>query len=103
LLQVNSLPISLFIQLPGRGTFEVIDTTGPRVGHLKDAVITKFKLLEGFKADQLQLFRLDGNGIVGTLLDSTKTLSEAAVFAGTRLVVEFTPVAGVWQYRCQGD
>jgi hypothetical protein len=62
------------------------------VGEVIDAAIAKFKLLEGIKADEVQLFKQDGG--VRTLLDPTQTLGEAGIIAGTALVVDVaSPVA----------
>jgi hypothetical protein len=97
-VQVPNGLITLLIQLPGCTTLEVLDTAGLYVGHIKNAVITEFKQLEGLKADQLQLFKLGGDGS-RTPLDPANTLSEAGIVVGTKLVVELTaatqaPLAG---------
>ena len=74
------------------GPFEVIDTTGSRVGHLKKAIIAKFKhRFAGVDPDQLQVFKLDGGSHI--LLNSAQTLHEAGIHAGTELVVEVTAAA----------
>ena len=52
--------ITLLVRLSAARRFEVIGTAGPRVGHVKDAIIAKFKhRFEDVKADQLLLYRLD--------------------------------------------
>ncbi len=90
----------LFIQLPGSTSFEVINTAGPRVGNLKDAIIAKFKQrFSDVDPDQLKLYK---EGSSRTPLDPTNTMSEADIFTGTKLLVEVTaaaqaPLAGVWE------
>ena len=85
--------ITLLVRLSPAGPFEVLDTTGPRVGHVKDAIIAKFKQLEDAKADQLVLYLLDGSSS-RTPLDPSLTLAEAGIHDGTKLAVEI-PV-GMW-------
>jgi hypothetical protein len=98
---VSSGLITLFIQLPGSTTLEVVDTAGPYVGHIKDAIIAKFKL--DAAPHHLLLFKLDDAGSGSrTLLIPTQTLSDAGIISGTTLVVELTaatqaPLAGMWE------
>ena len=63
---------------------------GGHVYEIKKAFIAKFKQVEGVKADELQLFKLEGSSISSrrTLLDPTATLAEAGIHACTKLVVE---------------
>ena len=82
--QVPSGPISLNVQLPGITSCEVLDVTGPLVGHVKDAIIVKFKL--DAPPQQLQLFKIGKDGS-RTLLDPTQTLTEAGIKAGDTLEV----------------
>ena len=56
------------------------------VGDIKDAIIAKFKQLENAKADQLQLFKLDGSN--DTQLEPVQTLSEVGIQTGTMLLVK---------------
>lgn len=77
--------ITLLVQLPGSGSCEVIDSAGPRIGHVKDELIVKYDQLQGIKADQLQLFTLDR-----IFLDPGLTFIEAGIHTGTTLVVELT-------------
>ena len=56
------------------------------VGEVIDAAIVKFRQLEGIKADEIMLFKLDGG--VRTLLDPVQTLGEAGIQAGAELAVE---------------
>jgi hypothetical protein len=83
--QVPSGPITVFVQLPGSNTCEVIDTTGPLVGHLKKAIIAEFKL--DVAPQQLQLFKLDDKGSSSSssskALEPTLTLAEADLLSAT--------------------
>jgi hypothetical protein len=83
-------PISLSIKLPSRSTFEIVDTTGPLVGHIKDAIIARFKhRFSGIDPDQLLLYKLDGSGS-RVLLDSTQLLGEAGISERAQLIVDYT-------------
>lgn len=82
-------PDPLCIRLPGFSTAVLLRPQWESmeyVGDLVEAIISRFKKLEGFKTDELQLFKLDGTS--RTLLDATQTLSDAGVGAGTTLSVE---------------
>lgn len=97
--------LSVFVQLPGCTTYEGLDVAGTHVFHLKDAIIAKFKQMEGRKADELQLVKLEGNsrtplgpmlkltGSGRSLLDPTHTLSEAGVRLFDRVIVELAAAA----------
>jgi hypothetical protein len=86
--QVPNFPGHVFIMLPESAKFEVIDTIGPLVGHLKDAIIAKFKKrFMGTDPDELQLYKLGDDGGSRTSLDPTQTLSEAGIRTCTKLVV----------------
>ena len=87
--------ITLLVRLSASGPFEVLDTTGPLVGHVKDAIIAKFKVLEGIQADQLQLYKLDGSSC--TMLDPAQTLHGAGITNSAKLAV-----ATMGQGACQG-
>ena len=79
----------MLIRLPGSTDFEVIDTTGPLVGHIKDAIVVKFKQLEDIKADQLLLFKLDDTGCrIGEALKPRQTLAEAGLLSATGAPIE---------------
>ena len=81
--------ITLFIQLPDSTTLEVMDTAGPYIGHVKDAIIAEFKL--DAAPQQLRLFRLgDASSGSRTSLDPPQSLSEAGIVAGTKLAVELS-------------
>lgn len=90
-MQSPTKPIVVLVRLSPGSPFEVIDTSGPRVGHIKNALIAEFKQLEGMKADEIKLFKLDGN--IRTLLDPAQTLHGAGVEADTELEVERTAAA----------
>ncbi len=90
----------LSIQLPGVMMPQLLLTEGQYVGQVIDAIIAKFKDLEGIKADQVQLFNLDGSS--QTPLNPTHLLSAAGLVTGTSLVVKLTVTAqalmeGVWE------
>lgn len=69
----------------------MLDTAGPRVGHVIDAIIAKFKnRFSGIDPDRIQVYVLSDDGTSSTLVDSMQTLSEAGIHANTRLVVELT-------------
>ena len=87
-LQVNDRRMILFVHLPGSISSEVIDIKDrdTHVFHIKKAVVEAFKRFKDFDASELQLFKLDGGNRI--LLNSSQTLSEAGVQAGTTLVVE---------------
>jgi hypothetical protein len=85
--QVSGGSISLFLQLPGSTTFEVVDTTGPLVGHLKKAIIAEFKL--DTPQQHLLLFKLGDRGN-RTPLEPRQTLIEAGILAGAKLEVEIS-------------
>ncbi len=98
-VQASSGLIALFLRLPGCTTSEGLDFAGSFVYQIKDASIAKFKQLEGMKADELQLFKIDGG--IRTLLGPTQSLSEAGVVACTSLAMELTfatqaSLAGAW-------
>jgi hypothetical protein len=88
-VQAPSGLVALFIQLPGSTTLEVMDTAGPYVGHIKDAIIAKFKRFRDLDPSDLLLFKL-GDAGSRTPLNPTQTLSEAGIGAGTKLGVELT-------------
>lgn len=94
---MTSEHITLAIQLPNRTTFEVLDTTGPLVSHVKKAIIAEFKQLDAsgynLTADGMDLYKLEGSS--RTLLEPQQTLAEAGLITrGTvKLAVEYT--AGV--------
>lgn len=88
-MQVPSKTIPLFIQLPGRNTTVLLRAPCENVQYVGDlikAAIAEFSRLNGFKAEELLLFKIDGSS--RTLLDGRQTLSEAGVNAGTTLSVE---------------
>lgn len=77
----------VLVRLSPGGPFEVVDTSGPRVGHVKVAIIATFKKrFAGLDPDELQLVKLDGS--CRTLLDPELTLSAADVHDGARLEVQ---------------
>lgn len=90
-VQSTTETITLFLQLNASGSFEIIDTAGPLVGHVKKAIIAEFKQLDGIKVDELQLFKLDSGS--RTPLDPAQTLSDAGIHSGTKLVVVVTAAA----------
>lgn len=83
--QSPTQPIVLFVlvRLSPFRPFEVVDTVGPRVGHLKDAIMVKFKLAAA--PHELLLFKLDSGS--RTLLNSAQTLSEAGIATDTELEI----------------
>lgn len=93
-MQVLSKTIPLSILLPGKSTAMLLRSPYENVQYVGDlikTVIAEFKRLEGFKADELQLFKIDGSS--RTLLTALQTLSEAGVNAGTTLSVELAEAA----------
>ena len=81
--------MSLHILLPGCTSYEVLDTVGPLVGHVKKAIMTEFSnRFYDVDPDQLQLFKLGDNGC-RILLDSTLTMGHAGLRTGTKLAVEY--------------
>ena len=86
----------LLLRLSAAGPFEVIDTAGPRVGHVKDAIIAKFRL--DAAPQQLQLYRLNGSSRAP--LDPALTLCEAAVHDGTKLAVEHVAASSAFKGMC---
>ena len=101
--QVPGTSLCLSVVLPGNNSAELLRVPQEedwRVGDIKKAVVADFSQLIGLKADQVQLFRVNGDARIP--LDPTDTLSDAGIHAGTKLAVELTtvthvPVAGVWQ------
>lgn len=83
--QLPSEPVTLLVQLSSTGPFEVIETTGALIGHVKDDIIAKFKKrFAGLDPDELQLFKLEGRSMFK--LDPAQTLHDAGVRSGTKLV-----------------
>ena len=76
-------PITLFVRLSPFRPFEAVDTVGPRVGHVKKAIIVELKLEAA--PHELLLFKLDGGS--RTLLNSAQTLSEASITTDTELEI----------------
>ena len=90
-LQLPSGPVPLLVRLPGSTDFEVIDTMGPLVGHIKDAIVAKFKLET--TPQKLQLFKLDDKGCrSGEALKSRQTLAEAGLLSATGAPMELEVV-----------
>jgi len=86
-LQVPGGRIPLSIQLPGILMPQGLHVEGKFVWEVIDAILAKFKQLEGIKPDQVRLFKLGDDDSSRTLLDSTKTLGEAGIHSGTKLAV----------------
>lgn len=98
-MQLPAEQITVLVRLSPAGPLEVVDTSGPRVGHLKDDIIAKFKL--DTAPQQVQLFKLDGN--IRILLNPAQMLFDTGVNDGTELDVEFAvstqahaAPSGVW-------
>lgn len=100
-LQSHDRRMILFVHLPGSISSEVIEITDrdTHVFHIKKAIVEAFKRFKDSDASDLHLLKLDGSSHI--LLNSSQTMSEAGVHAGTTLVVElaaaqvFAPPTGV--------
>jgi len=62
---------------------EVLNVTGTHVGHIKDALMAKYKQrFSGVDPDKVLLFKLSDDCSIRTLLEATQKLTEAGLFAG---------------------
>jgi hypothetical protein len=83
-------PITVFIRLPNVSSFECIRIDSSAfIGDIKSAILLNFKL--DTTPQLMRVLKLGNNGGNSRLLDSTQTLAEAGIQAGTKLVVELLP------------